>query len=205
MSKLQQSLSSVSVAENLATYERWASSYDSDVLDEGYIAPELAGKDLARCYGSKSLAAIKILDAGCGSGLVGKSLASLGATHVDGIDLSPAMLDLARQTGVYKSLSPADMTKKLDIGSGTYDAIICVGTLTEGHVGSEAIDELLRVVVRGGFLVLTVRHSVWERNGYKAKVEGLVKESKLRLLDDDFVIRKAAKGVDLVFLVAQAL
>ncbi len=55
----------------------------------------------------------KILDAGCGTGLVGIALKQKGYESVDGFDLSEEMIKVAAATGVYKSLnSGIDMTKK---------------------------------------------------------------------------------------------
>ncbi|OAA80049.1 Methyltransferase domain-containing protein [Akanthomyces lecanii RCEF 1005] len=208
MSHLQQSLSASSVAETLATYDEWAGAYDADVQSQGYIAPELASEYVARYLSSSgaSMADARILDAGCGTGLVGQHLARRGARHIDGVDLSPRMLDVARQhAGVYKALTAADLGQRLDVASGSYNVLTCVGTLTQGHVGPDALDELRRVVKAGGIMVVTVRDSVWRRNGYEDKVKSLIVEGKARLMTDDFEVRRVAKDVDLVYVTLQVL
>lgn len=92
------------------------------------------------------------------------------------------MLDVARRSGAYKSLSTADMSKPLPNKDASYAAVICIGTFTQGHVGPEAISELVRVVEKGGFIVATVLDSIWESGGYEAAVTALAREGKVDVL-----------------------
>lgn len=78
----------------------------------------------------------------------------------------------------------ADLSQTLEIPSQSYDVVVCVGTLTQGHVGPGAFDEFFRVVKPGGFIVATVRESVWKKNGYEAKVKALDMDGEVKLLDD---------------------
>ncbi|EKV27387.1 hypothetical protein C882_1889 [Caenispirillum salinarum AK4] len=71
-----------------------------------------------------------VLDAGCGTGLVGVELATRGFPVVDGLDISPEMLGEARAKGVYRDLVEADMTKPLTaLATDAYAGVISVGTL----------------------------------------------------------------------------
>jgi predicted TPR repeat methyltransferase len=156
-----------------AIYDEWATTYDSDVQHEGvdYVAPILAASAVVAAGGNISGS---ILDAGCGTGLVGVALAKFGANNIDGIDLSPSMLEIARKTGVYKDLTVVDMTKTINKQDQSYDVITCVGTFTQGHVGPEpALQELVRLLKKDGLLVCTVLNEVWVSGGYKAEVERL--------------------------------
>ena len=56
----------------------------------------------------------KILDAGCGTGLVGEILNNNEFKNLIGVDFSQEMLNIAIQKNVYQSLELVDLTKKLD-------------------------------------------------------------------------------------------
>ncbi|KAF4446730.1 hypothetical protein F53441_9664 [Fusarium austroafricanum] len=182
MAQLERSLKSTSLSETLKTYDEWAKNYNKDVEKEEYVAPQIAAEHLVKCLGSENIEKAKILDAGCGTGLVGEALTKLGAKNLDGIDLSPGMLEVAQRTGMYQSLNVANLAERLDIPSQTYDAVICVGTMTEGHVGPEAFDEFVRVTKAGGFIVSTIRESVWKVKGYEDTVDAFVDAGKVKLV-----------------------
>mgnify|MGYP002860822713 CR=1 FL=1 len=67
-------------AELADAYAEWAKDYDADLVDKmGYEAPFEAAALLQGQLGSTDS---KILDAGCGTGLVGKALHALGYTAI---------------------------------------------------------------------------------------------------------------------------
>ncbi|PRZ44183.1 methyltransferase family protein [Antricoccus suffuscus] len=151
-------------------YDDWATTYDSDTVGGmGYVAPALAAERLA----SLTAPGAVVLDAGCGTGLAGAELAKRADVVLDGVDLSPGMLDQARARGIYRNLSTADLTKPLEPANDSYDAVLCVGTLTAGHVGPAVLDELVRVTKPGGYVVATVHSFVWESEGFRAHLEEL--------------------------------
>lgn len=161
-------------------YDEWAASYDDDTLqDLGYIAPQLAGEQLARALLDLGPARPVVLDAGCGTGLAGAELTAAAARlglelgGIDGVDLSPGMLEQARRRGVYRSLSTGDLTRPLELPGDSYDALICTGTLTGGHVGPAAFAEFIRLVRPGGVIVASVHSAVWEDGGYRAELDRL--------------------------------
>ncbi len=89
------------------------------------------------------------------------------------------MLEYSRSRGTYRNLSQADMMGSLSgIDDNIYDGIVSAGVFTNGHVGPEGIDELLRIAKPGAPIVLTVRDSAWEADGFKATVEQLEQDGK---------------------------
>jgi 2-polyprenyl-3-methyl-5-hydroxy-6-metoxy-1,4-benzoquinol methylase len=175
-------------------YDDWASTYDDDVINgEEYKAPPLIAetilKHLAPSDKENNLIApsVKILDAGCGTGLVGISLAKLGAKQVDGIDLSPGMLDIARKTGAYNKLEPADLTHPIEAETGTYDVVSCVGTFTAGHVGPSCFDELVRVTKTNGFVVATVLDEIWQPLGFEKKIQNLESLGQVQIVGTELM------------------
>ncbi|KAI7645633.1 hypothetical protein KC319_g11971 [Hortaea werneckii] len=102
---------SKSTDETQKAYDEWAAIYDKDMVDAEYESPAIVASEVIKYAGADG----KILDAGCGTGLVGIQLSKLGAKAVDGNDLSPGMLEIARKTGAYQDLNAVDLSQKLDI------------------------------------------------------------------------------------------
>ncbi|ETN40466.1 uncharacterized protein HMPREF1541_04743 [Cyphellophora europaea CBS 101466] len=199
---LERAYSLQSESEAKALYDEWASTYDADLAGEDYMSPTAAVTALAHhldenVSSTPAPSSLTILDAGCGTGLVGLALKTShrlrdAVAAVDGVDLSQGMLDVARKAGVYRELRTADLTKALDCEDGKYDAVLCVGTLTKGHVGPEVLGEFVRVVKKeGGLVVATVLSEIWVEGGFERVVEELRKEGRAEVLGaEEFGIRK---------------
>lgn len=71
---------------------------------------------------------LRILDLGCGTGLAGLAFQARAA-RLDGIDLSPAMIEKARLRGLYDSLQVADLQTALAAPGAPYDLILAADTL----------------------------------------------------------------------------
>ena len=158
-SRLHAVYGATSPAELSSAYDEWASSYDSDMAEVGYRHPSVALALLTRHLAPGST---PILDAGAGTGLIGELLAVVGYPDVDALDASPGMLEIARSKGAYRQLHHAFLGEQLDFEDGTYAAVVSTGVFTAGHVGVEGLPELFRVVRSGGFIVLTVKVTLWD-------------------------------------------
>lgn len=194
---LNRAYSAKGLSDLRSLYDEWASSYDSDLAkkDQDYVAPTLAAATVAKHLSTTPLDTIQILDAGCGTGLVGASLAKLGAKHIDGVDLSPGMLDVARKLNVYTRLETIDLSRPLDQETASYDVVTCIGTLTHAHVGPEVLSEFVRVVKPGGWVVVTVLDDIWEPVGYRAEVDELIEQGKVELVSADVGDYRRGAGV----------
>lgn len=186
-------------------YDEWASRYDNDTVTDGYTGPTESVKAIVKFIGPKDMPSATFLDAGCGTGLVGVLLAREGAATIDGLDLSPGMLKKARNTGVYRSLGEADLSKPVAKPDETYDVLACVGTLTHGHVGPKALPEFVRVVNHGGLVVATVIEAIWESGGYQAEVERLAASKQVEVLHTDTVGYRSSANLGAKMLVMKRL
>ena len=115
---------------------------------------------------------IKIFDAGCGTGRVGIELKKFGYTNIDGADLSKKLLDLVPK-GFYNKLEQIDLNKPLNKKSNIYDAVLCVGTFTFGHVKPPALDELIKIIKNKGLICFTVNEGIYEEYGFDKKIKEL--------------------------------
>jgi predicted TPR repeat methyltransferase len=165
-------------------YKVWADNYDHDVVKViGYVGHSITTELLMK-YVDNSKA--KILDAGCGTGLVGEVLHERKFKNIVGIDFSQTMLDQALKKNVYQSLALSDLTEKLAFKDNTFDAIVSAGTFTCGHVGPEAFSELIRVTKTGGYISFTVRDQEWNRLPYEKTIREL-EEKNLWLCMESFI------------------
>ena len=147
-------------------YDQWAKEYDEDLeSDFGYTIPKVAAETFGQFVPKES----KVLDAGAGTGLVGVELNRLGYKNIDAMDMSRGMLDEAGRKGVYENLYQMVMGEPLDLDTGSYDAVICVGVLTLGHAPASSLDELARIVRPGGLVAFTLRPDVYRQNGFMEK------------------------------------
>ncbi len=179
---LQQAYGLKDLEAAMSFYDQWAEQYDDQMEQKlGYVAPRLMAESLAAYVSDKST---PVLDVGCGTGLTSQYLSDLGFQLFDGIDITPRMLERARERGIYRSLIEADVTQPLDLESSSYEAIISSGTFTLGHVGCEAIPELVRVLKSGGYLGCTIHENLWTDAGF---------EQTFREFQDRETLRAVAK------------
>ncbi|MGQ0611339.1 MAG: class I SAM-dependent DNA methyltransferase [Paracoccaceae bacterium] len=161
--------------EIAAGYDAWAESYEAEMAAAGYRHPTIGLALMARHV---PRGARPILDAGVGTGLAGAWYGILGWPEVWGIDISEGMLGVAARKGAYAHLSRAVLGAPLDLATGQFAAVIATGVFTTGHVGAEALAELVRICAPGGTLVLTVLGTLWT-GGFEAALRAL----PLRILE----------------------
>lgn len=174
--------------ELMDAYKDWASDYDTDTVDRfGYVAHIASATALDEAVASKDA---YILDAGCGTGLVGEELVKKGYRKMDALDYSKEMLDEAARKNIYRRHIQADLSKPLHITDDRYDAVVCTGTFTYGHVKAHAFDELVRITRSGGIVCFTIREGAYEEYGYRRRMISLEQQQAWELLsmhDQDYL------------------
>jgi len=162
--------------EVMKYYDEWGikNKYDQDMVNWKYSGPKETVEVFRKYTKDKD---IKIYDAGCGTGLVGVELKKFGYKFFDGADLSQKLLDLVPK-GLYQKLSKVDLNKKIKIKDNFYDAIMCVGTFTFGHVKPNALEEFVRITKNGGLICFTINEGIYKEYGFENKIEELTKNNK---------------------------
>lgn len=167
--------------ELMNAYRGWAADYDADLVDTfGYVAHKVSAEALHNALDNPGA---YVLDAGCGTGLVAEELARKGYTRMDALDYSREMLEEAKRKSLYRNHIQADLSKPLKMEDDRYDAVVCTGTFTYGHVKANAFDELVRVTRPGGIICFTIREGAYEDYGYRQRMVELEQSKAWELLD----------------------
>ena len=167
-------------AEVAAAYDKWAETYDAEMALSGYRHPSVCLGLLTRYLprGSGPL-----LDAGVGTGMIGDWLGIVGYSHVEGLDISEGMLAVAARKGNYRALHRAVLGQTLPFTTGYFAGVVSTGVFTTGHVGAEALPELLRICRKGGVMVFTVKDTVWN-GGFAAALAALQAAGPVKMLEE---------------------
>lgn len=113
-------------------FDQYADRFDTALREKlAYRGPELLLEAVrAACTAQgRELRFGAALDLGCGTGLAGVLFAPL-AERLDGVDLSPAMLEKARALGLYAALEAGEMGAALQaVPAGSVDLVIAADAL----------------------------------------------------------------------------
>ena len=174
-----------------AVYDRWAGEYDEDATEYfGYLGPELAFERFQRHVPKDA----RILDAGAGTGRLGKLLFDIGYKNLTGFDLSRGMLAQAQNLGVYQALHHMALGEMLDFADDAFEATACIGTLTTGHAPAEGIDELIRVTCAGGLIVVSLNLDTYTEDGIKNRIDKLIADKKWMLVESSGPLKIMPRG-----------
>ncbi|WP_166415539.1 class I SAM-dependent DNA methyltransferase [Cochlodiniinecator piscidefendens] len=149
-----------------ALYDAWSKSYEDEVGENGYATPLRLATAIAQHVAPDT----RILDFGCGTGLCGMALRSVGLTNIDGADLSDEMLKGAQAKGIYKDLWRVQADAPLDFETGTYDAITACGVIGVGAAPIEVFDTLMNALAPKGKLAFSFNDHALADPIFEAKV-----------------------------------
>ena len=165
----------------LEYYVNWTKKgeYNKNMISWNYQAPQNTVKLFNKHTPNKE---INILDAGCGSGLVGIELQKNGYTKITGADFSQEMLDLI-PNNIYHHLELIDLNEKLKYEDNFFDAITCVGTFTYGHVKANALNELIRILKKNGLICFTINEGIYKKYQFDLKIKQLSDDKLWDIID----------------------
>lgn len=139
-------------------------------------------RDILEYYLSKKGQKLRILDAGCGTGINMKFLLSKGHL-VYGIDLSTDALALCRKRKLNNVKKGSILN--LPFQNNFFDALICidvVGSMSSNRNIEKAIQEFYRVLKPGGFLLIHAAAFPWLRSPHDVVTNFRVRFLKRELL-----------------------
>jgi 2-polyprenyl-6-hydroxyphenyl methylase/3-demethylubiquinone-9 3-methyltransferase len=131
-----------------------------------------------------SLAGRRVLDVGCGGGLLSESLARAGA-QVTGIDLAPGMVEVARlhaaEGGLAIDYRVASAEELAQAGPGQFDVVTCMEMLEHVPDPAAMTATLVRLLAPGGALFV----STLNRN---------LKSFLLAIVGAEYILRLIPRG-----------
>jgi len=138
----------VSVPEG---YREWAETYEDTVLDLMDL------RLLARLRSVPWKRVQRAADLACGTGRIGAWLKQQEVGSIDGVDLTPEMLEQARAKNVYQHLHPGDLAST-PLPTDHYEVVTAV--LVDEHLPDvlPLYTEAARITCPGGYCVLVGYH-----------------------------------------------
>ncbi|XP_071544079.1 methyltransferase-like protein 27 [Panulirus ornatus] len=154
-------------------YSCWSNAYDKMLCPGRYNGPMLAAEEVVRLLPHDNHHLARILDMAAGTGQVGIELHKRGFTNVDALEPSDGMLKILKATGVYSLIFQEFVgIGQSTIPKGSYDVVVIVGGMGEGHVPVKGIDDMIRACKPGGVVVNIMRHEFLHNvEDYKDKLE----------------------------------
>lgn len=173
-------------------FDQVAQRYDQMVLGElDYRGPQHL-RALASRLGGRLVPPLSILDLGCGTGLAGECFKDLAmGGRLDGVDISPSMIEEARRRGVYDELIVADFETFLSLPGPSYRLILCADAIVYfGNLAPTLAGVAKRLEPEGVFLFTceAKRGDGWE----------LTEANRFR--HSEAYLRAAAEGAGLSWL-----
>ncbi len=172
-------------------YRDWARTYDAENAALGFRLPYLAAAFAARYIPAGSG---PILDAGCGTGIVGSALRVLGYPQITGLDLSPEMLEVAEATGAYADLIEARLGGQLPFDDDSFAGVLCIGSFGPGHAPPDSLVDLVRVARPGAPILFNVVEATWVEQGFPDELDRLESDGAWSLLEASDPFRPYAIG-----------
>lgn len=171
-------------------YGEWARSYEQTVQDEMDL------RLLERLRTVEWTTARDALDLACGTGRIGAWLQAQGVAIIDGVDLTPEMLERAEHRHVYRTLRVADVSST-GLPGASYD--LCIQSLADEHLAElgPLYREAARVLRPDGRFILVGYHPQFLMAGVpthfdRAPGEAVTIRSYVHLLSDHVKAARAA-------------
>jgi predicted TPR repeat methyltransferase len=140
-----------------ALFDDYSSYYDAAMVEALGYRGHLHLRTLAESVLPRLTPPWRILDLGSGTGLVGEAFKELAqGGRLDGIDLSPRMIEAARARNIYDDLILGDLETVLTEHGRTYDLILAADTMVYFGDLDPALSGVAKRLDTGGFCIFAV-------------------------------------------------
>ena len=163
--------------ETRAMYDEWATTYEAELGENGYVTPQRCAEALAQFAQDLSQ---PVLDFGCGTGLSGLALKLAGFQTIDGLDLSAEMLAGARTKDVYRHLNQIEGDAELP--RTDYTLCAAIGVIGSGAAPISVLNQLMRALPPQGKLVFSFNDHTLEDLSFEGGISEWTDCGAARLL-----------------------
>lgn len=154
------------------TFDGYADGFDLHLVHKlGYDAPKHLAQALRDALGPAPQT-LAVLDLGCGTGLFGEAIGTLKRNLV-GVDLSPRMIEKARQRQIYDDLIVGDVLDYLaEAENDRFDLIAAVDVFI--YVGNllPVFEHASRILAPGGWLTFSIEAAPPESGDFSLAATG---------------------------------
>ena len=177
-----------------ALFDKHAPTFDEHLAELDYRVPRLLFEATKAAGASQE---IDVLDLGCGTGLCGQLFRPIAKTLV-GVDLSSAMVEKARERGIYDRLEVAEVTAALNAARDSYDLLVAGDVLCYMGDLSKAFSAAGSALRKGGLFAFSAESHEGDR--------WLLRPSRRYAHNAEYVRRVAGEaGFDVVLLTPNVL
>lgn len=134
------------------------------------------------------ISTLRILDLGCGTGLVGKALYEKGFRNIVGLDISQNMMEKAAEKSVYSELHEVDVSEAQffpDKFFNQFDIVVCSGLINCHHMDYNLFEIMTLALKKDGLAIFTGSYSSWGTFWYTEVIKAMVKEQRWNLVSEE--------------------
>ncbi|MEZ6136664.1 MAG: methyltransferase domain-containing protein [Pirellulaceae bacterium] len=163
-------------------FDAFAETFEPMLRKLEYRGPTAVAEILSYYLPDAQPKSLRVLDAGCGTGLIGPVLQEY-ARELTGVDLSPAMLAMAEQKHIYDSLICKDLEDYLQGQLETFDLIVAADTFIYFGDLSRVLKLSLEALRADGWLIFSVEEGPLAEDHYFLQPHGRYAHSPQYLMD----------------------
>ena len=161
-------------------YNQIAEGYNDFLEQTNYVLSDLVVQEVLEYYQD---AAAYVVDVACGTGKLGIALKQARRNmKIYGIDFSNSMLDVAKRSGVYETLSSVDVKTNLFEITNKYDLMISSGAFTPGHLDHTDLINCISLLSSNGRGFVSVKKDYFDSTGFQSALDSAVSDGVIHSL-----------------------
>lgn len=160
-------------------FDIFAPDFEEVLTSLEYNAPNLIRDEMARIYGTKPKAKLRILDVGCGTGFCGEFLENYAAKKgLEGIDISKKMLKEAARKNKYSKLINGEILSYLKENNNPYDLMVAADVFTYFGELEDLFEYINKSLEESGRIIFTISENNHDKSRYFLHASGRFLHSK---------------------------